>query len=116
MKYILGDYENYLEKLKEFSEFARPLLEVQLTQAKMTAPYIIGDTPSSSDKYLTGLQRGIEIDFDGSERKVLITSAEYVARIKEMVDKWNQEIYKKLIREASECNLEESNLEEMKVL
>lgn len=66
------------------------LFEIVQNTAKISASHIIADTPSRSAKYLAGLKRGKEIDIDGVERNVLMTSAEFLEFLKEMKLKWEK--------------------------
>lgn len=64
------------------------LFEIHMSTAKMSAVHIIADAPSNTDKYRTGLLRGVERDPDGVERKVLITSDEYLEEIERRKQVW----------------------------
>lgn len=69
-----------------------PVLEVRMTTAKKTVPFIVADYPSNSDKYLEGLRRGKEISFDGEKRDVLISSNELIEVIHSIVFKWEEDL------------------------
>ena len=64
------------------------LFEIVQNKAKVNAVHIIADSPSRSSKYLAGLQRGKEIDIDGVERSVLMSSDEFINYLKELKEKW----------------------------
>lgn len=81
-----------IEHLKNTESVQVPLIEVQMSSAKMSVPYIVADIPSNSSKYLAGLSRGVERNYDGSERKVLITSEEYLSVIDDRVRVWESEV------------------------
>lgn len=68
------------------------IFDVKMTTAKKSVPYIIADVPSNSAKYLEGLRRGIEIDADGSERKVLVTSNEFMEILQLNIENWKKEL------------------------
>lgn len=85
--------KNILESLSgNISSVRISVIEVQMSSAKMSVPYIVADVPSSSSKYLAGLSRGVEIDSDGIKRKVLITSDEYLRTIDSRVSNWEREV------------------------
>ena len=92
-------YSELIDFLREFSDCVHPLLEVQMTQAKESVPYIVADSPSNSAKYLAGVRRGVEQDSDGRKRKVLVTSSEYLSIIKEMIGKWERNIQESMIQQ-----------------
>lgn len=68
------------------------LYEVRMTTAKKSVPYIVADTPSNSAKYLEGLRRGEEYDEDGIKHKVLVSSKEMLAIIKDKVNLYEKEL------------------------
>jgi hypothetical protein len=89
--------QNELFELIDQSEldFAVQLYEINMTTAKKSVPYIVGDTPSSSSKYLEGLRRGVEIDSDGNSHKVLVTSNELISEIDNKVKIWEGGLIKR---------------------
>lgn len=68
------------------------LLEISRTEGADTNPYVIADARTGNRKYLVGERRGVERNSDGTERKVLVTSTEYLGIIEEMVKQWNTEM------------------------
>ena len=89
------------------------LFEIRLSTAKMSAIHIIADAASNTDKYRTGLMRGVEKDSDGRDRRVLITSNEYLDEIdrrkQEWVEKYKMNLLKILTR-SRETTLKDMNL------
>lgn len=84
-----------LEYLQESDLPAIQILEIRMTTAKKSAPFILADSPSNSDKYLEGKRRGVERSFDGELRKVLISSDEFIDVVHETVSKWEKELIDK---------------------
>ena len=84
-----------LEYLQESDLPAIQILEIRMTTAKKSAPFILADSPSNSDKYLEGKRRGVERSFDGELRKVLISSNEFIEIVHETVSKWEKELINK---------------------
>lgn len=87
---ILAEYEK--------SDSSIQLLEHKVTAAKNTAPYIIADYESTTDKYRTGLARGEEMGVDGKMHKVLIDSVQYLDLVKEMVNTWNSQMKQEILQ------------------
>lgn len=108
--------ERVLDTLKKNNSMCVSVIEIQMSSAKMSVPYIVADVPSSSSKYLAGLSRGIERNSDGSERKVLITSDEYLKTIDSRVSNWEREVAencRNLIEKTKYQNLNLMNLENL---
>lgn len=99
-----NSYGEVLQELKDYDGYGIQLVETQISSAKMSAPYIIADAPSNSAKYLAGLDRGIEKNADGTERKVLISSEEYIEIIKEMIKEWENKLKEHFLSEVTTMN------------
>ncbi len=72
-----------------------PVLNIRMTTAKKSVPYILADYPSNSAKYLEGLRRGEEYDGAGNKHKVLVTSTEFLDIVINEVHKWEEELINK---------------------
>lgn len=90
------------------------LFEIRLSTAKMSAVHIIADSESMTDKYKTGLARGIEKDDHGNAVKVLISSSEYLTEIERRKSEWTNnyktEVMRLLKNSSSSIPLQTMNL------
>lgn len=91
--------DEFIKQIKDISLLANTiqLFEIRLSTAKMSALHIIADAVSSTDKYKTGLARGIEHDASGREIKVLISSDEYLEEIERRKEEWTQQYKQELL-------------------
>lgn len=82
----------YLDKLNLPSV---QVIDVKMTTAKKSVPYIVADAPSNSAKYIEGLQRGEEEDMYGNKHKVLVNSGELLEIVDKTVSNWEEELIDK---------------------
>ena len=87
-------YDELVTHLRKLDLLPVQILEVRMTSAKKSVPYILADVASNSAKYLEGLSRGSEFDEDGELHKVLITSNEFMEIVKKKVNKWEGDFIK----------------------
>lgn len=92
--------EDFIEQINQNSllDCTIQLFEIRLSTAKMSAIHIIADAASTTDKYKTGLARGIEYDSMGNEIKVLISSDEYLEEIERRKLEWTQQYKQELLK------------------